>query len=78
MPKIKTAGDTWSAQIGEESGDPQLQTIVFFCVTNGQRPYRVVEVPRTRIGGPEALEALSAADLQALFDESISMNFLRT
>ena len=78
MPKIKAGGDTWSAQIGEKSSGPQLQTVVFFCVTNGQRPYRVVEVSRTRIGGAEALEALSAADLQALFDESTSMNFLRS
>lgn len=78
MPKIKAAGDTWSARIGEGSSDREVQTIVFFCVTNGQRPYRVVEVPRTQLGGTDALEALSVADLQALFDASISMNYLST
>lgn len=78
MPKIKAAGDTWSARVGEKSRDPELQSIVFFCVTNGQRPYRVVEVPRTRIGGADALESLSADDLRALFDSSESMNFGHT
>jgi len=78
MPKIKAAGDTWSARIGEKASDPQLHTVVFFCVTNGQRPYRVVQVPRTRLGGADALEALSPEDLRALFDASISMNYLST
>lgn len=78
MAKIKAAGDTWSARIGEKARDPAQQTVVFFCVTNGQRPYRVVEVPKARLEGADALEALSTEDLRALFDASTSMNFLRT
>ena len=76
MPKIKAAGDTWSVRIGEESSAPELQAILFFCATNSQRPYRVIEVPRSRIAGAEALEAMSAAELRELFDASTSMNYL--
>ena len=78
MPKLKADGDTWSARIGEKPSGPQLQAVVFFCVTNGQRPYRVVEVPLTRIGGEDVLEGLSAEELKTLFDESTSRNHLRT
>lgn len=78
MPKIKAAGDTWSARIGEKPSGPQLQTVVFFCVTNGQRPYHVVEVPRSQVGGEDALEGMTEDELRALFDASTSMNFIRT
>ena len=78
MATIKAAGDTWSVRIGERPADPELQAIVFFCVTNNQRPYRVLEVRRERIDGPEALESLSAAELRELFDASSSLDYPRT
>ena len=78
MPKIKAAADTWSARIGEAPSDPQMQTVVFFCVTNGQRPYHVVEVPRSQVGGEDALESMTEDELRALFNASTSMNFIRT
>jgi hypothetical protein len=78
MTKIKAAGDSWSARIGESPADPEKQTVVFFCVTNGQRPYRVVEVPRRQLESQEALESLSGEELKALFDASVSMDFPRS
>jgi len=52
--------------------------VLFFCETSGQRPYRVVEVPRDRIDGPEELEALSERELMELFRASRSLDFPRT
>lgn len=78
MTKIKAAGDTWLARLGEQTADPEVQTVIFFCATNGQRPYRVVEVPRREMSGPEALERLTADELQVLFDASVSMDFPRS
>jgi len=55
-----------------------VQAVVFFCVTTGQRPYRVVEVPSERVAGLEDLEALSEADLGDLFRQSRSLGSPRT
>lgn len=75
--KIKAAGDTWRCRLSTEASAPDVQPIVFFCVTNDQRPYRVVEVSRERIAGAEALAELSDADLEALFEDAFSMGYPR-
>ncbi len=65
---IKAGGDTWRAEVENQGGDA---TVVFFCETTNQRPYRVV-----RAGGPmgdDELSALSADDLRGLFERSRSM-----
>lgn len=65
---IKAGGDTWRAEVESEEGDA---TIVFFCETTNQRPYRVV-----RAGGPMSdaeLSALSEDDVRGLFERSSSM-----
>jgi hypothetical protein len=75
--KIKAAGDTWQCRLSAEASEPDVRPLVFFCVTNDQRPYRVVEVSRDRIDGPDALAALSDEDLEALFEAARSMGFPR-
>jgi hypothetical protein len=71
---IKADGDVWRGQLSERPVRPGYQTIVFFCVSNGQRPYRVVEVPRERVGSQDDLDHLSDTELRALFEESSSMS----
>jgi hypothetical protein len=65
---IKAGGDTWRAEVENEEGDA---TIVFFCETTDQRPYRVVRAGRPMSDGD--LAALSEGDLRGLFDRSRSM-----
>lgn len=76
--RIKADGDRWRVQLGQDPPAPGRQTILFFCETTGQRPYRVVEVSRDRVEGPEELEALSDRELRELFEASRSLDFPRT
>ena len=43
--KLKAEGDIWRAVPGGPSSRSGHRNVVFFCESNGQRPYRVVEVP---------------------------------
>lgn len=75
--KLKADGDTWECRWGSESAAPDVQPILFFCVTNDQRPYRVVEVSRESVAGPDALAKLPEDELQALFERARSMGYPR-
>jgi hypothetical protein len=72
---IPAAGDTWTVRLGSEPTGPDVQVVMFFCATTGQRPYRVVEVPKAELEGAEAFANLGEADLQTLFEASQSMGF---
>jgi hypothetical protein len=48
--------------------------VVFFCTSNGQRPWRVVQVDGDQVRNADDLDGLSIAELRALFDRSESMN----
>ena len=74
---IKADNDTWRAQLGSSDRE-EFRAVVFFCSSNGQRPYRVVEVPTDRFASQDDLDRLSEADLRALFDETTSMGAPRT
>lgn len=76
--RIRADGDRWRVRLGQQASGPDVRTVLFFCETTGQRPYRVVEVPRDRIDGPEELEALSERELMELFRASRSLDFPRT
>lgn len=79
MPmKIKADGDTWKARLGERPPSPDVQVVLFFCVTTDQRPYRVSQVSRERVPDAAGLEALSAEELRELFDASQSMAYAHT
>lgn len=70
---IEADGDRWVARVGERREAPGTTTVVFFCKTTDQRPYRVAEVPEERVAGAEDLEALSERELLELFRGSGSM-----
>ena len=76
MAVIKADNDTWTAQLGGPSREG-YRTIVFFCSSNGQRPYRVTEVPDDRFASQDDLDGLSAAEVQELVDRTGSMGITR-
>ena len=76
--KIRADGDRWRVRMGTEPPGPDLQAVLFFCETSGQRPYRVVEVSRERVPDAGALEALPAGELRKLFEASRSLDFPRS
>ena len=66
---IRADGDTWRAELG---GDGASRTLVFFCDSTDQRPYRVVPVGADS-EVPEDVGQLSPDQLKDLFDRSRSM-----
>jgi hypothetical protein len=75
--QIKADNDTWSARLGG-SHHEGFRTVVFFCSSNGQRPYRVVEVPEDRFATQDDVDRLSDSDLRDLFNETTSMGAPRS
>lgn len=75
--RIKADNDTWSAQLGASDREG-YRTVIFFCASNGQRPYRVIEVPADRFGSQADLDRLSEGDLRDLFAGTTSMGAPRT
>lgn len=71
--RIKADNDSWQATL-DTSSSGYGRTVVFFCVSNGQRPWRVVRVDEDEIPTPEDLAALSSDELRVLFERSESMN----
>ena len=71
--RIKADHDTWTATLDASTSGPG-RTVVFFCASNGQRPWRVVRVDEGQLTTADDLNGLSAAELRALFDRSESMN----
>ncbi len=69
---LKADNDTWSARLGG-SGRPGFRTVVFFCASNGQRPYRVTEVPEDRFASQDDLERLPEDELRELFGDTTSL-----
>jgi hypothetical protein len=70
--QIKAAGDSWRARL--DTLTPEGRTVVFFCTSNGQRPYRVVIAEPDEVPDGAAAEDLSADLLRTLFERSESMN----
>ncbi len=70
---LKAEGDTWRIKLGGPSYRDGHRNLLFFCESNGQRPYRVVEVPDDGSDGDAMLDRLGTKDLEALFDASVSL-----
>ena len=68
--RIKADGDTWRPVLDESD---RRRMLVFFCETNGQRPYRVVAAG-DEVRTEDDVSALSESALRELFDRSGSMN----
>jgi len=77
MTAIKADNDTWTAELGGPARDG-FRTIVFFCSSNGQRPYRVAEVPAERFASQDDLERLPENELRELFEGTTSMGVPRS
>lgn len=73
--KIRADGDTWSVRLGEREEREGFRTLLFFCVTTNQRPYRVVEVPVDQVAGQADLARLDDSSLRELFGASRSMGY---
>lgn len=73
VKRIKADHDTWTATLDASTSGPG-RTVVFFCASNGQRPWRVVRVDDDELPTADDLDGLSVAELRALFDRSESMN----
>ena len=70
---MKADGDTWRVRLGGPSAREGPRNLMFFCASNGQRPYRVVEIPDDGSEGDALLERIGQQELDALFDASTSL-----
>ncbi len=70
---LSADGDTWRARLGLEVPREGMRTVLFFCTSNGQRPYRVVEVPGEQVPDAGALDGIGDSQLAELFARSVSM-----
>jgi len=77
MTAIKADNDTWRAQLGGPTREG-YRSVVFFCASNGQRPYRVAEVPADRFTSQDDLDKLAANELRDLFATTTSMGAPRS
>ena len=73
--RFKADGDAWSVRLGEASEREGFRTLLFFCVTTNQRPYRVVEVPEERLADQETVDEMDDAAVEELFRASRSMGY---
>lgn len=71
MPnRIKADGDVWRPVLEETA---ERRSVVFFCTSNGQRPYRVAAAGDD-LKTDADVTALTEDALRELFDRSGSMN----
>ena len=70
---LKADGDPWRAELGGRAPREGHRTLLFFCASNDQRPYRVVEVSESTVPDEEALGRLGGDEFATLFDRSVSM-----
>ena len=77
MTAIKADNDTWTAELGGPSREG-FRAVVFHCSSNGQRPYRVAEVPAERFASQDDLERLPENELRELFEGTTSMGVPRS
>ncbi|MGW8283636.1 MAG: hypothetical protein ACWGON_10080 [Gemmatimonadota bacterium] len=74
MPKtFKAAGDTWRVRLGGPATREGYRNLLFMCDSNGQRPYRVVEIPDDGSPDDALLGQIGAADLEELFHRAESL-----
>jgi len=71
---LEIDGSKWVVTVDRQATHPGTQAIVFHCVSDGQRPYRVVEVPAGTGPDPER-EEVSDRDLRELFGNSHTMDY---
>ncbi|CAN5891452.1 hypothetical protein BH23GEM9_BH23GEM9_01920 [soil metagenome] len=74
MRELSADGDTWRVTSSGDDPRRDVRTVVFHCLSNTQRPYRVVEIPPGLLGGRD-LEGIADDELSALFDRTHTMDY---
>ncbi len=74
--RFEADGDTWEVALEEHASHPARATAVFHCLSNPQRPYRVLPLPPDA-GRPDGRfgDDLPDARLRELFSRSQIMDF---
>lgn len=73
---IEMDGDRWIATVDRRSAHPGMHAVVFHCVSDGQRPYRVIEVPadESREGSDTGF---NERELKEMFSNAHTMDYSR-
>jgi hypothetical protein len=71
--KFKASGDTWRIRLGGPAVTDGHRNLLFVCESNGQRPYRVVEIPDDGSADDSLLDRFGSDELEALFDRAASL-----
>ena len=70
--EIQADGERWVVRPDEATTTEGVRTLVFHCVSNSSRGYRVVQVPENIVAGAD----LDENALRDLFDRSQTMDFV--
>lgn len=73
--RFRADGDSWHITSGERDAADAVRTIVFHCLSDNQRPYRVVQVAEPLLRGKD-VNTLSENELTDLFRRSQTMDFV--
>ena len=71
---IHADGDTWRVTDTDHDHRRAVHTLVFHCLSDIQRPYRVLEVPGSQLGA-RAVDSLSEDELRGLFERAHTMDY---
>jgi hypothetical protein len=63
-------GDRWVVGIDDQATHPGMRALVFHCISNTQRPYRVLEIP---VGGADP--DLSERSLARYFEAAHTLDY---
>ncbi len=74
MASLKVDGDRWTVRLGEDRRRAGVRVVLFFCEPTGQRPYRVAEVPESRLASQADLDRLTRDQLLELYRSSTSLD----
>jgi hypothetical protein len=72
--RIDADGDNWRVTSFEDDRRRAVRTVVFHCLSNTQRPYRVVEVPDDLLDD-DGVDGLSTERLGELFSRAHAMDY---
>ena len=71
---IEMEGDRWVATVDRQTAHPGMHALVFNCVSDSQRPYRVVEIPAEE-SDQRTTPEFSERELRELFGNTQTMDF---
>jgi hypothetical protein len=74
MRKVSADGDTWGVTSDGYDERRGVRTVVFHCLSNSQRPYRVTEVPESLLAD-RTLDSIGDGELGDLFNRTQIMDF---